>query len=58
MDIYADLTAFREYADFEGFRFYESDGTDVTVSPADCEFFTEDLSSFRLIGFRTIVSDY
>ena len=47
--------------DFEGFEFTLSDSSTILLSPG-CPFeasgHSEDLTNQRLIGFRTIVSDY
>ena len=46
--------------DFEGFEFVESDLSVTYISP-DCPtayWVTEDLTNYRLIGFKTTISDY
>ena len=44
--------------DFEGFKLTEADGSSVTISASCSPFTTFDLSQYRLIGFKTTISDF
>ena len=57
MEICVDQVGYYS-SDFEGFRFYEIDGTMTLISAGCNDWHFVDLSSYRLIGFKTTVSDY